>query len=59
MNTGISMTDASLSIQVFARLQKIIHKEELFYMKWVIVDRLTRVRLMSLSEGGSNVQNFL
>ena len=30
MNTGISMTDASLSIQVFARLQKIIHDEELF-----------------------------
>ena len=32
-----------------------------FYMKWLIVDRLTRTRLMSLwnSEVGSSVQNLL
>ena len=27
-------------------------------MKWLIVDRLTRARLMSLSEVCSSVQNF-
>ena len=34
-------------------------EKELCYREWLIVDRLTRVRLISLTEVGSSAQSFL